>query len=108
MKAIREKIFEFMNKGKFIRDSIPKRVKDYIPARYYVIVNVEDRPGILGELTKIIGENNLNIKEIEIMHSRDTEGGAVKIGFEGETEKEKAFEILKENGFSLTNSREDS
>lgn len=95
-------VLETLQKAKLIRDSIPKHSRDYLPPLYEIIVSVEDRPGVLGELTRLIGENAINIKEIEILHAREGEKGAVRIGFASAEEEEKAVKVLRERNFPLT------
>ncbi|MEW9121418.1 MAG: prephenate dehydrogenase [Thermotaleaceae bacterium] len=97
-----ERILELLNKAKFIRDSIPKRVPDYLPPLYEVIIDVEDKPGALGELTRIMGDNDMNIKEIEILHAREGEQGAIRIGFASLEEQKQAADLLRGRGFFKT------
>lgn len=96
-----EKILKSLENAKKIRDTVPHSSSDYIPPLYELIIDVEDRPGVLAELTQIIGENCINIKEIEILHARE-ENGAVRIGLESKEEQKKALNILKKGGFPLT------
>lgn len=98
----REEILEILENAKLIRDRIPKRLKDYLPPIYEIIVDVEDRSGILGELTNLIGQGGINIKEIEILHSREGEMGAIRVGFQSLEEQEKALDILRKNKFAIT------
>ena len=96
-------ILTILKDAKEIRDKIPHAIsKDYIPPTYDLIINAEDRPGILGELTQIIGKNQINIKEIEILHAREGQEGAIRIALESKEEQEKAYEILKNGSFPLT------
>lgn len=95
-------ILEELEKAKKIRDSIPHTGRDYIPPIYDLIIDVEDRPGVLRELTQVIGNHDINIKEIEILHAREGELGAVRIGFASMTEQEKALSVLEIGGFPLT------
>ncbi|ABR46871.1 Prephenate dehydrogenase [Alkaliphilus metalliredigens QYMF] len=97
-----EEVLENLQRAKLIRDSIPHTSRDYIPPLYDLIIDVGDRPGVLGELTQIMGKNNINIKEIEILHAREGETGAIRIALASKTEEEKALHVLKQGGFSLT------
>ncbi|MFT9493834.1 prephenate dehydrogenase/arogenate dehydrogenase family protein [Anaerosolibacter sp.] len=97
-----EAILGDLEKAKKIRDSIPHTGRDYIPPIYDLIIDVEDRPGVLSELTQVIGGNEINIKEIEILHAREGELGAVRVGFASKLDQEKAFKILETGGFPLT------
>ncbi|WZL73188.1 prephenate dehydrogenase [Clostridiaceae bacterium 35-E11] len=94
-----QEILETLKKAKSIRDEIPRRLKDAMPPIYEIMINVEDRPGILGELTQLMGKNKINIKEIEIMHSREGEQGAIRLGFATEKEEGKALHVLKSAGY---------
>lgn len=98
----KQEILNTLKKAKEIRDRIPHAGRDYIPPTYDLIIDVEDRPGMLGELTQIIGGNKINIKEIEILHARQGEQGAIRIAFASKMEQEKAFFILKNGAFPLT------
>jgi len=96
-----QKIMDTLKRAKEIRDSIPKHVKDAIPAVYEVVLDVRDRPGILGEVTYLMGENSININEIEIVHAREGKNGAVRMGFSTAEEQKSAFYIFKEAGYSV-------
>ncbi|MBB6217662.1 prephenate dehydrogenase [Anaerosolibacter carboniphilus] len=97
-----EAVLEYLKNAKLIRDSIPRHGQGYMAPLYEIIVSVEDRPGVLGELTQLVGANHINIKEIEILHSRQEEQGAVRLAFETCSDQKRALEILKDSGFSLT------
>ena len=97
-----EAVLEALKKAKEIRDSIPHGGRDYIHPIYELIIDVQDRPGVLGELTQMLGSNHVNIKEIEILHARQGEMGAVRVGFASKEEEEKAFLLLKNGNFPLT------
>lgn len=103
-----KKIDGFLQKAKLIRDSIPRHRKDSMPQIYEINIGVEDKPGMLGELTRILGEDQINIKDIEILHAREEEPGAIKIGFETKDEQLKAYKILKKSDYHLTYIREDN
>lgn len=88
-------VLEFFQRAKFIRDGLPKKARDYLPSLYNVFVDVEDKPGIIGELTQLVGKHQLNIREIEILHVRDNVKGAIRIGFASYEEQQDALKILQ-------------
>lgn len=102
------RIDELLNKAKLIRDSIPKYRKDSMPQIFEIIIGGEDKPGLLGELTKILGEERINIKDIEILHARDGEEGAIKISFAKKEEQMRAYKVLKDSNYYLTFIREEN
>lgn len=92
---------ESLQKAKLIRDGLPKHRRDYLPALYDIIVDVEDRPGIIGQLTQVVGSHQVSIKEIEILHVRDNAKGAIRIGFATREEQAFAMHVLMNNNFSI-------
>lgn len=95
-----EPLMQYLENAKIIRDSIPKHGKNYISPMFELILSVEDKPGILADLTQLISSYNINIKEIEILHSRQEEQGALRLAFSSNEDREKAREILTEKGFT--------
>lgn len=94
-------IVKSLENAKSIRDSIPQKRRDYIAPVFEIVVSVEDRPGTIAELTQLISKNNINIKQIEILHSRQTEGGALRLVFESQRDRKLVLGILDENGFNI-------
>lgn len=94
-----EHAIQFLRNAKSIRDSIPYYRRDYMSTLFEVIVSIEDKPGTIAELTQLISSNNINIKQIEILHSRQNEGGALRLAFESERDQNSVLKILEQNGF---------
>ncbi len=92
-------IIQSLENAKSIRDSIPHYGRDYMSPLFEVTVSIEDKPGTIAALTQLISSNNINIKQIEILHSRQNEGGALRLAFESEKDRGLVLEILKQNGF---------
>ena len=67
---------------------------------YQIIVDVEDRPGVLGEVATALGSNSINIKNIIIQTVREQEGGALLLILEKENDLDRAIKILSEHGFT--------
>lgn len=95
----RVEMLQTLREVKAVRDGIPYGLPDYIPPLFDLIIDIEDRPGSLGELTGLLGDNNINIKEIEILHAREEEKGAIRVGFKTAADEKKALELLKRGSF---------
>lgn len=89
-----------LEKGKSIRDEIPNHAKGYITPIFEIVMSVEDKPGVLGKITQIIGERDINIKKIEILNSRQGEIGALRIRFDSEEDRKSAIDLLKDKGMN--------
>ncbi|HHY91477.1 MAG TPA: prephenate dehydrogenase/arogenate dehydrogenase family protein [Clostridiales bacterium] len=97
-----QEILQLLKRAKEIRDQIPLRFKDGIPPIYEIIVTAADRPGTLADITRILWEHEVNIKEIEILHSREHQGGAIRLGFESKEEEKKATSLLEQAGYFVS------
>jgi len=83
-----------------LRRSIPKDMKGFLHPLVDVYVYAEDKPGYLARLTTLLFENDLNIKDLELMKIREGTGGAFKLSFAKRSEAESAIEILEKEGYS--------
>lgn len=93
-------IYDYFKQAKIFRDGWADKTKDVIYRTYDVILDIEDKPGIIGEITTILGNNNINIKNLSILNSREQERGCLNISFEDYQTRESAFNILKIQGYS--------
>ena len=93
-----ESIERSLEMGKSIRDEIPNQTKGYISPLFEVVMSIEDKPGVLGEITQMIGENGINIKRIEILNARQDEPGALRMGFDTDIDRYLSIELLKSKG----------
>jgi len=91
-------IYDFFNSAKDFRDSMVVRNKSIIPMYFELIADVEDRPGVLGEVATLLGNKNINIKNMNISNSRELEGGCLTISFPDAASRDSATAILKDNG----------
>ncbi len=89
----------FLKKARDIRDTIPARKRGFITSVFEVVVMIYDKPGAISDVTTILGENRINIKDIEILRVREGEGGSLKLAFRNYTEAENAVDILKISGY---------
>lgn len=85
--------------AKNMRDKIPKKLKGYWPFLEELIVTIPDQPGTIGLVAVILGQQGINIDDIEILHVREGEGGTLRLGFAQEDSASKAMKTLKKHGF---------
>lgn len=90
----------FMNANKN-RNEIPSNNKGFIQPLFDITVFLEDKPGTLNKLTSLLAKNNLNIKDIELLKVREGSGGNFRLYFDSIESARKAYEILKENKFTI-------
>lgn len=80
--------------AKEVRAKIPAKMKGYWPFLDEIIVTIPDRPGTIGQVAAILGEQGINIDDIEILRVREGEGGSLRLGFASLGSADKAIEIL--------------
>lgn len=88
---------EEFEKARALRKNIPAKVKGYLPQAYEIVVTVPDRPGVIAELSRTLGDAGININDIEILRVREGEGGTIRLAFGSEDEQTRAIELLRGN-----------
>ena len=96
-----EALFNLFSSGKLIRDELPQKRKAIIPSTYDILLYVEDVPGTIAKISRILGDNNFNIKDIDVQHIRERDGGQIRVGLEMDNECEKAPALLEKYGFKI-------
>jgi len=100
-KNAKEKIFDFFSFARDYRDAIPSDRIGLISPSNIIMVDVVDKPGIIGEIAVLLGENCINIKNINVSNSREFEYGCLKITFSDNESTKAAFELLRDAGFRV-------
>ncbi len=86
--------------GQF-RDSISSRMRGLIQPLYRLIVDVQDEPGVIGEIAMILGSNSINIKNINVSNSREFEQGCLIIDLSDSNSTNIAFDLLTVRGYKV-------
>jgi prephenate dehydrogenase len=79
------------------RDTIPRVQRGLIPVYYDIVCIVPDKPGIIGQLGLILGQQDINIVDIEIIRVREGDGGTIRLGVPSLQAAHAAVAILKEH-----------
>ena len=96
-----ERIYSFFEEAKNYRDSFASTKKGLISPLYELIVDVIDKPGIIGEITTILGFNSINIKNINVSNNREFEQGCLKITLGDADSVNIAFNLLVDRGYKI-------
>jgi len=100
-----ESVLGFFESAKNYRDLFSKDRKGLIVPIHEITVDVVDKPGIIGEIATILGNNNINIKNINISNSREFEQGCLKITLPDSASVDDAFKLLDERGYRVYKNR---
>jgi len=94
-------IFNFFNNAKLYRDSIPTSRKALVQPIYDLVVDVVDEPGIIGRIATILGNNGINIKNINVSNSREYEQGCLRISFADPESVQISSDLLSKEGYKV-------
>jgi prephenate dehydrogenase len=90
----------FARAGAF-RSQIPEKRKGMIFSSFEVYVDVPDHPGILGQITTMHGEHNINIRNIQIMETRSDVPGVLHLSYRTEQDMERAVKLLRQHQYAV-------
>ncbi len=82
------------------RATIPRDSKGFLRPLWEVLVEVEDRPGIISTIASTLADAKINIKDIEVVKVREDEGGTLRLAFSTEEVAREAIELLAGVGFT--------
>lgn len=82
------------------RDEIPKNTKGMISQLYDVFVYVKDQPGEISKISTALFDNNINIKDMELLKIREGMGGTFRLAFSTKQEADSAKKVIESAGFS--------
>lgn len=94
-------VFSFFNEARDYRNSFSDNKNSAVSRLYEVLIDVEDRPGIFATVSTMLSVNNINIKNIGILNSREYSDGILQILLESEADKEKSILLLKKMNFKV-------
>lgn len=96
-----DKIEAFFARGRAFRNQIPERQQGAIPPSYDLYVDIPDHPGSIGQVTTLLGQHMINIRNLQILEIREEIQGVLRIAFRTLEDMEKAIKVLEENGYKV-------
>ncbi|NLY18902.1 MAG: prephenate dehydrogenase [Clostridiaceae bacterium] len=88
--------------AKDYRDSFSEKRVGALFKTYDIIVDVEDKPGVIGTIAGEFGKRGISIKNIGINNSREMEKGAMEICFYDRESQINSLNILKSMGYTVS------
>lgn len=91
-------IIKLWSKSKDYRDSIT--IPENALIRFYELYcDIDDKPGTLVGVLQLLAEENISVKNIDIIHNREFEPGVLRIEFYTEEAMKKAQTTLTHNNY---------
>ena len=94
-----QKIYDWFNTSRNYRNSIPDGSSGPIKKVFAVYCDIIDEAGGIATIATILASNNINIKNIGIVHNREFEEGVLRIEFYEEAASARAAELLRKHRY---------
>ena len=88
-------IYDLFESSKNYRNSIPGGSSGPIKRAFAIYCDIIDEAGGIAAIATILAANNINLKNIGIVHNREFEEGVLRIEFYDESSSKKAAEVLQ-------------
>ncbi len=96
-----ESLEKRLEQAAIVRTGLPFRNKGFLDLSHELVVMLQDQPGAIAEVTGVLADDAINIKDIEILRVREGEGGTLRLAFQDENTLQKAVGLLREQGFTV-------
>ncbi len=94
-------LYQLFDSARIYRDSFINASSGPIKRVYSFNVDIDDRPGMLAQVATTLAFNQINIKNIGIVHNREFEEGVLRIEFYDEASQEAAKRLLSTPQFTI-------
>lgn len=95
-----QEVEKLLKKASLTRRELPVTVKGTAEELRILSIPVENRPGVLSEVTVLLGRAGINIEDIEIVHGINR--GVLKLTVSGAERAGKARKILENEGYEVS------
>jgi prephenate dehydrogenase len=82
------------------RRTLPRHRRGLLAPVWELVVQVEDKPGAIAAVAQVLAEGQVNLREIEILHLREGEGGSLLLGVDSGEALEQSLQLLRAAGFT--------
>lgn len=87
-------IRDFFQSAKEYRDNLPVKEQGALTSTFDLYVDIPDKPGMISEVTRILGQQHISITNIRILEIREDIMGALRLSFKSNNDRDRAIEAL--------------
>ena len=96
-----DELYRMFSDSRDYRDSLPDSSKGMLQKEYTLYCDIYDEAGGIATIATLLAMNNINIKNIGIVHNREFEEGVLRIEFYEEPDCSKALTILENRNYTV-------
>lgn len=89
-------IFNFFERARDTRERLPIHQKGSIPAFYDLFIDIPDSPGIIGEVTSLLGTASLSLVNLRILETREEIIGVLQLSFKNQKDQYIGQQLITE------------
>ncbi|WP_042203276.1 prephenate dehydrogenase [Paenibacillus camerounensis] len=94
-------IEEAFHEANGFRSQLPERRKGMIAPLFDLHIDVPDHPGIIGRIATELGDQGINLSNVQIIESREDVPGIMRLSFRQEHDMERAKLLLQHNDYTV-------
>lgn len=87
------------------RQSLAPALRESLEELFNMTLAIENRPGVISDVTLAVGELGINIVDIELMHPLESAQALLRLSISGEEDANRAAEALRARGYRVALSR---
>ncbi|WP_182199406.1 prephenate dehydrogenase [Paraliobacillus salinarum] len=92
-------MYHYLEQAREYRDGLDAKKKGAIPSFYDVYVDIFDQTGALLKVVSLLAENDISIKNIEILEIREGITGVLRLSLMTQEQQLEAHRLLIKNGY---------
>lgn len=87
------------------RQRLAPALRESLQDLYGLVMAVDDRPGVISDVTLTVGDMGINIDDIELVHPLESGSGLLRLTISGEEPARRALQALRSKGYRVSLSK---
>lgn len=96
-----DELYELFDSARVYRDSFVGSASGPIKISYSITVDISDEPGALAAIATLLALQQISIKNMGIVHNRESQDGVLSVEFNDENDMNRAKQVLTTRGYHI-------
>jgi prephenate dehydrogenase len=92
---------EIFARSRDLRRGLPEKKQGLLSPVYDCTLIIPDEPGVIGQITTLLGKHGINVSNLSIMENREEMHGILQLTFRKLEDYEQALPLLAEAGYQI-------